>query len=205
MNDRFAHRDVREHDRQFLRQQAICQFSNCKPLDDIRLIWRRASSAARKGRVRPRIGSDRQIRGPTSWLSGRRDRNDRAPSLGHLGEQAQLGAIIAITSGAVWRYANHRTAHRFHRRNGLVIGAFHFHRRMALVRHESGTMSKHNRRFKLPPLKDRFASFIKINKERILRLPPGPEREALVRKVHEAEAITRLDRWVNSDGLRRPT
>ncbi len=54
-------------------------------------------------------------------------------------------------------------------------------------------------------LKDRLASFAKDAREKASRLPPGPEREQMLRKARQADTAAHLDDWANSSGLRAPT
>ena len=35
--------------------------------------------------------------------------------------------------------------------------------------------------------------------------PPGPERDALLRKARQADTAAHIDQWVSSPGLRPPT
>ena len=37
------------------------------------------------------------------------------------------------------------------------------------------------------------------------KLPPGPERDALIRKARQADTASHLDDWANSPGLQPPT
>jgi len=37
------------------------------------------------------------------------------------------------------------------------------------------------------------------------KLPPGPEREALIKKARQADTASHLDEWANSPGLQPPT
>jgi hypothetical protein len=61
------------------------------------------------------------------------------------------------------------------------------------------------RRFKQTiPLKDRLALFAKEARDRALRLPPGSEREAMLKKVSQADTAAHLDEWANSAGLQPP-
>jgi hypothetical protein len=61
------------------------------------------------------------------------------------------------------------------------------------------------RRFKQTiPLKDRLASFAKEARDRALSLPPGSEREAMLKKVSQADTAAHLDEWANSAGLQPP-
>nr|WP_234679411.1 hypothetical protein [Bradyrhizobium sp. Oc8] len=61
------------------------------------------------------------------------------------------------------------------------------------------------RRFKQQlSLRDRLAAWAQQAQERASALPPGPEREALVRKARQAEVATHLDDWVRSPGLQPP-
>jgi hypothetical protein len=66
-------------------------------------------------------------------------------------------------------------------------------------------MKKRSRFKQSQSLKDRLASFAKGVKEKASRLPPGPEKEELLRKARRADAASHLDEWVNSPGLQPPT
>jgi hypothetical protein len=35
--------------------------------------------------------------------------------------------------------------------------------------------------------------------------PPGPERDELIKKAHQADAAAHIDQWVSSPGLKSPT
>ena len=64
---------------------------------------------------------------------------------------------------------------------------------------------QHRRRFKqTTSLKERLALFAKEAKEEALSLPPGPERDALLKKASKADVAAHLDEWVNSPGLQPP-
>lgn len=55
-------------------------------------------------------------------------------------------------------------------------------------------------------LRDRLSSFAKQVSENASRLPPGPERESLLKKARQAETASRLDGWVAaSDRQQRPS
>jgi hypothetical protein len=62
------------------------------------------------------------------------------------------------------------------------------------------------RRFKQNiSLKDRLTMWAKDVREQAAALPPGPERETLVKKARQAETASHLDNWANSPGLQSPT
>ena len=61
------------------------------------------------------------------------------------------------------------------------------------------------RRFKQTvSLQDRLASFSKEARSRANTLPPGPERDGLLKKARQADTASHLDDWVNSPGLQPP-
>jgi hypothetical protein len=61
------------------------------------------------------------------------------------------------------------------------------------------------RRFKQQQsLKDRLASFADDVRSKASRLPPGPEREDLLRKARQADTATHLDELINSPELQPP-
>jgi len=47
------------------------------------------------------------------------------------------------------------------------------------------------------PLRDRLASFAEDTRERAAGLPPGNERDELLRKARQADTVSRDD-WLNS-------
>jgi hypothetical protein len=53
-------------------------------------------------------------------------------------------------------------------------------------------------------LKDRLASFAKDARKKASLLPPGPEKEQMLRKARQADTAAHLDDWVNSSGLQPP-
>jgi hypothetical protein len=61
------------------------------------------------------------------------------------------------------------------------------------------------RRFKQSSsLKDRLASFAKEATEKASQMPPGPERENLIKKARQAETAFRVDEWVTATGQHAP-
>jgi hypothetical protein len=51
----------------------------------------------------------------------------------------------------------------------------------------------------------RVAAWAEEVRERAAKLPPGPGRDALLKKVRQADAASHLDDWANSPGLQPPT
>ena len=61
------------------------------------------------------------------------------------------------------------------------------------------------RRLKQPhTLRDRLSAWVDRTQEQAAKLPPGPERDALVDKARQAGIAAHLDDWVTSPGLRAP-
>jgi hypothetical protein len=54
------------------------------------------------------------------------------------------------------------------------------------------------------PLSDRVAAFAADTREKANLLPPGPERDALLKKIRQADTAARLDQWAQSPGLQPP-
>jgi hypothetical protein len=54
------------------------------------------------------------------------------------------------------------------------------------------------------PLKDRLSAFIRAMRERADLMPPGPERDELLKKAQKAETAIEMDRWANSAELQPP-
>jgi hypothetical protein len=61
------------------------------------------------------------------------------------------------------------------------------------------------RRFKqTDPLQARLAAFAQDARVEAAKLPPGPEREEMLRKASQADTAAHLDEWCNSPGLQQP-
>ena len=61
------------------------------------------------------------------------------------------------------------------------------------------------RRFKQTrSLKDRLALFAKDAREKASSLPPGAEKDELLRKAGQAETTAHAVAWINSPGLQPP-
>ena len=61
------------------------------------------------------------------------------------------------------------------------------------------------RRFKQQlTLRDRLSAWVEQIQARAARLPPGPERDALLDKARQADMVQRLDDWSKSSGLQAP-
>jgi hypothetical protein len=52
---------------------------------------------------------------------------------------------------------------------------------------------------------DRLAMEAERLREEAKTKPPGPEREELIKKAHQADAAAHIDQWVSSPGLKSPT
>jgi hypothetical protein len=66
-------------------------------------------------------------------------------------------------------------------------------------------MKKRRRRFKqTTPLKERLMEFAEAVRADASRLPPGPEKEDLLKRANRADTAAHIDEWVNSSGLRPP-
>ena len=63
---------------------------------------------------------------------------------------------------------------------------------------------KRLRRFKEITLQDRIVAWAKEVRAQAARLPPGPDRDELLKKVRQAETAMHLDDWANSPGLQPP-
>jgi hypothetical protein len=61
------------------------------------------------------------------------------------------------------------------------------------------------RRFKqTASLQARLSAFARDVREQAARLPPGIEREDMLRKARQAHTAAHLDNWANSIGLQPP-
>jgi hypothetical protein len=65
---------------------------------------------------------------------------------------------------------------------------------------------KKRRRFKQElTLAEKLAAWTEEMKAQAAKLPPGPERDALIKKVRQADIANHLDDWAKSPGLQPPT
>jgi hypothetical protein len=54
------------------------------------------------------------------------------------------------------------------------------------------------------PLEDRLEEMAEHCRQKAAHLPPGAERDELIRKARQAETALHLSEWVTSPGLRPP-
>lgn len=54
------------------------------------------------------------------------------------------------------------------------------------------------------PLKDRLALFAKDARAGADELPPGPAKDDLLCKAHQADTASHINEWANSRGLQPP-
>jgi hypothetical protein len=54
------------------------------------------------------------------------------------------------------------------------------------------------------PSRDRIETWAKEVREQAGKLPPGPEREALLKKLRQARTAAHIEEWANSPGLKPP-
>jgi hypothetical protein len=52
---------------------------------------------------------------------------------------------------------------------------------------------------------DRLGKEAKRLREEAETKPPGPERDALLRKARQADTAAHIDQWISSPGLKPPT
>ena len=53
-------------------------------------------------------------------------------------------------------------------------------------------------------LKERLSAFAEHVRQKAVDLPPGIERDDLLRRARQADTASHLDEWVNSPGLQAP-
>lgn len=53
-------------------------------------------------------------------------------------------------------------------------------------------------------LEERLTEQAKSLRDRAKKMPPGVERDALVRRARQAETASRINEWLSSPGLRSP-
>jgi hypothetical protein len=67
-------------------------------------------------------------------------------------------------------------------------------------------MVQRRRRFKqTTSLQERLSVFAKEAREKASLLPPGLERQDLLKKARQADTAAHIDDWANSPGLQPPT
>jgi hypothetical protein len=54
------------------------------------------------------------------------------------------------------------------------------------------------------PFKNRLSEWANTVREQAVQLPPGPERELMLKKARQADTASRLDDWAESTGLQPP-
>jgi hypothetical protein len=64
---------------------------------------------------------------------------------------------------------------------------------------------KRNRSRPSLSLQERLCSFAETAREAAGKLPAGPERERLSKQALANEGAARIERWLSSPGLQRPT
>jgi hypothetical protein len=55
-----------------------------------------------------------------------------------------------------------------------------------------------------PAFDERVSQAAKDLEDRARRLPPGPERDALLRRARRMNIANQMDEWLSSPGLRAP-
>jgi hypothetical protein len=65
-------------------------------------------------------------------------------------------------------------------------------------------MSERQRIKQILSLEERLAQEAKRLREQAKNLPPGPDREAILRKARQAETGSHMTEWIMSPGLRPP-
>lgn len=65
-------------------------------------------------------------------------------------------------------------------------------------------MKQRNRSKPSGTLPDRLKAFAVEMREKAAPLPPGPEKEELMRRARQADTATHLAEWANSPGLQPP-
>ncbi len=66
-------------------------------------------------------------------------------------------------------------------------------------------MSKRRRFNQEAPPRDGTDAWARELREQAGKLPPGPEREALLKKLRQANTAAHIEQWANSPGLKPPT
>jgi hypothetical protein len=71
--------------------------------------------------------------------------------------------------------------------------------------HTEGSSMLKRRRFEQTlSLQERLSAWAGKVQEEAEKLPQGPERDALLKKMRQAETASHIEDWANSPGLRPP-
>ena len=66
-------------------------------------------------------------------------------------------------------------------------------------------MLKRRRQKQTMSFNERLADWAEKIREQAVRLPPGAEREEMLKRASQADTAAHLDDWANSPGLQPPT
>jgi hypothetical protein len=66
-------------------------------------------------------------------------------------------------------------------------------------------IKRRNRTKQTRTLEERLASDSKLARELAKKLPPGPEWEAMLKRVRRNDVAAKMTLWLSSPGLRAPT
>jgi len=84
------------------------------------------------------------------------------------------------------------------------VGGRETDRAPACIKQGSSPMLKRRRSKQTVPFPERLAEWAEQVREQAKQLPPGTERENLLRKAGQADTASHVDEWVNSPGLQPP-
>jgi len=70
--------------------------------------------------------------------------------------------------------------------------------------HSESNMMRTNPNQPRPPFQDRLLLEVSRLKEEAKALPPGRDRDAMIRRVRQAETASHMDEWLSSPGLQSP-
>ena len=59
-------------------------------------------------------------------------------------------------------------------------------------------------RISRPAFEERVSQLAKDTEEQAWRLPPGPERDAMLRKARRMDIANQMNEWLSSPGLKSP-
>lgn len=66
-------------------------------------------------------------------------------------------------------------------------------------------MIKRRRVKQTTSLTDRLMENVEVLRQQLAELPPGPERDAVARRIRQCETAAHLEDWLRSPGLQPPT
>jgi len=138
-------------------------------------------------------------RKPKGWRPQRRCSWRRGRLCTCADEKKSVSLTYVVAFGRPCRQASTITA-----RSVASIGDENASCAPALLKQGSSAMLRRRSFKRSISFQDKLEAWTKVVRDQAEALPPGPEREALLKKASQAETASHLDEWINSPGLQTP-